>query len=81
MDMSSMSNSLDQVSIDQFGINKILCNLILQMFLKNNVDEPDEIVSTIAQYLELTIDSPIVEGIANELNISFINGIWIWVIN
>ena len=81
MDMSSMSNSLDQVSIDQFGINKILCNLILQMFLKNNVDEPDEIVSTIAQYLELTIDSPIVEGIANELNISFINGIWVWVIN
>ena len=80
MDMSDMSSSLEQVSIDQFGINKILCNLILQMFLKNNVDEPDEIVNTIAQYLELTIDSPIVEGIANELNISFINGIWVWII-
>ena len=75
MDMSDMSSSLEQVSIDQFGINKILCNLILQMFLKNNVDEPAEIVNTIAQYLELTI-----EGIANELNISFINGIWVWII-
>ena len=81
MDMSDMSSSLEQVSIDQFGVNKILCNLILQMFLKNNVDEPDDIVNTIAQYLELPIDCPIVEGIANELNISLINGIWVWVIN
>ena len=79
--MSNMSSSLEQLSIDQFGVNKILCNLILQMFLKNNVDEPDEIVNTIAQYLELPINSSIVEGIANELNISFINGIWVWVIN
>ena len=81
MDMSNMSSFLEQLSIDQFGVNKILCNLILQMFLKNNVDEPDEIVNTIAQYLELPINSSIVEGIANELNISFINGIWVWVIN
>jgi len=33
MDMTDMSRSLEQVSIDQFGANKILCNLILQMFL------------------------------------------------
>ena len=81
MDMTDMSRSLEQVSIDQFGTNKILCNLILQMFLKNNVDDPDEIVNTIAEYLELPVNSHIIEGIANELNISFINGIWIWVIN
>ena len=49
--------------------------------VKNNVDDPDEIVNTIAEYLELPVNSHIIEGIANELNISFINGIWIWVIN
>ena len=81
MDMSDISRSLEQVTIDQFGINKILVNVILQMFLKNNVDDPDDIVNTLAEYLEVSVNSQIIEIIANELNISLINGIWVWVIN
>ena len=81
MDMSDISSSLEQVTIDQFGINKILVTVILQMFLKNNIDDPDDIVNTIAEYLEVSVNSQIIETVANELNISFINGIWIWVIN
>ena len=79
--MSDISRSLEQVTIDQFGINKILVNVILQMFLKNNVDDPDDIVNTLAEYLEVSVNSQIIEIIANELNISLINGIWVWVIN
>ena len=81
MDMSDISNSLEQITIDQFGINKILVNVILQLFLKNNVDDPQDIVNTISEYLEVSVNSKIIETVANELNISLINGLWVWVIN
>ena len=81
MDMSDMSNSLEQITIDQFGVNKLLVNVILQMFLKNNIDDPEEIINTLSDYLEVPVNSSIMVTLANELNISFINGLWVWVIN
>ena len=36
MDLSTLAEQLNAIELEQFGLNRILLNLILQMFLKNN---------------------------------------------
>ena len=79
MDLSTLSEQLNVIELDQFGLNRILLNLILQMFLKNNVDDPNDIMSCIAEYLEQPINSSIVFNVASNLNIMYVNNNWVWI--
>ena len=79
MDMTMISDSLNEIELDEFGLNRILINLILQIFIKNEITDPNDIINSIIQYLELNPDDEITYIIANKLNIINQNGIWIWV--
>ena len=81
MDLSSISSQLNQIELDQFGLNKILINLILQIFIKNNIDDPNDIMSSISEYLDLDINSSIINTLASQLNIMLVNNNWIWIQN
>ena len=74
-----ISDSLNEIELDEFGLNRILINLILQIFIKNEITDPNDIINSIIQYLELNPDDEITYIIANKLNIINQNGIWIWV--
>lgn len=79
MDLSTLAEQLNMIELDQFGLNRILLNLILQMFLKNNIDDPNDIMNCIAEYLEQPINSSIVFNIASNLNIMYVNNTWVWI--
>lgn len=79
MDLSSLSESLNQIENNEFGLNHILINLILQIFIKNNIDDPNDIINTISDYLEQDTNSLIILTIANKMNIMKSNGIWVWI--
>ena len=79
MDLSELSRSLINIEDDEFGLNRILINLILQIFIKNNITDPNDIMCSIAQYLELNMDNPIILTIANKLNIIWNGNNWVWV--
>ena len=79
MNLSTIAEQLNAIELDQFGLNRILLNLILQMFLKNNIDDPNDIMNTIAEYLEQPVNSNIVMNVASNLNIMYVNNIWVWI--
>ena len=60
MDMLSVITEINRIELDQFGLNKILLNLILQMFIKNNIDDPNDIIATISDYIDVPINSPLI---------------------
>ena len=73
-----MIDELNNIELDQYGLNRILINLILQMFIKNNVDDPNDIIYTIADYMTLQVESPVIGIIAGQLNIMNVEDQWIW---
>lgn len=79
MDLSDLTNSLQQIEDNEFGLNRILINLILQIFIKNNITDPDDIISSIAEYLDTQPHTPIIHVLAGKLNIMWINNKWVWV--
>ena len=79
MDLSSLSDSLEEIRIDEFGLNQILINLILQIFLKNDITDPKDIINSIAQYLNIENNSALINLIASKLNIILVNQNWCWV--
>lgn len=79
MDLSDLTNTLQQIENNEFGLNRILINLILQIFLKNNITEADDIMISISQYLDLEPNAPLIHIIANNLSIMFVDDKWIWV--
>lgn len=78
MDMTNMIDELNNIELDQYGLNRILINLILQMFIKNNVDDPNDIIYTIADYMSVPVESSVIGIIAGQLNIMNVEGRWIW---
>ena len=78
MDMEELTTEIDRIEYDQFGLNKILINLILQIFIKNNVDDPNDIINTIADYMSVSVESSIISTIAGQLNIIKLDDSWIW---
>lgn len=78
MDMTNMIDELNNIELDQYGLNRILINLILQMFIKNNVDDPNDIIYTIADYMSVQVESSVIGIIAGQLNIMNVEGRWIW---
>ena len=78
MDLSDIADELMKIDKDQYGLNKILLNLILQIFLKNNVDDPNDIVITIAEYLDLNSNSSLIIALAHQLNIMWNGNNWVW---
>ena len=79
MDLSSISSQLNEIELNQFGLNKILINLILQIFIKNNIDDPNDIMVSISEYLDIDIGSSIINNLASQLNIMFSHNNWVWV--
>ena len=77
--MTLLKESLNQIELDEFGLNRILINLILQIFIKNEITDPNDIINTIIQYLDIEYNNPIIYLIANKLNILNQSGNWIWV--
>ena len=77
--MTLLKESLNQIELDEFGLNRILINLILQIFIKNEITDPNDIINTIIQYLDIECNNPIIYLIANKLNIFNQSGNWIWV--
>lgn len=73
-----MIDELNNIELDQYGLNRILINLILQMFIKNNVDDPNDIIYTIADYMSVQVESSVIGIIAGQLNIMNVEGRWIW---
>lgn len=80
MDMLSVITEINRIELDQFGLNKILLNLILQMFIKNNIDDPNDIIATISDYIDVPINSPLITALASQLNIMNVNNNWVWVV-
>lgn len=78
MDMTNMIDEINNIELDQYGLNRILINLILQMFIKNNVDDPNDIIYTIADYMSVPVETPVIDIIAGQLNIMNVEGRWIW---
>jgi len=78
MDLSDIADELMKIDKDQYGLNKILLNLILQIFLKNNVDDPNDIIITIAEYLNVNSDSSLIIALAHQLNIMWNGSNWVW---
>ena len=81
MDMTNIMDELNNIEVDQFGLNRLLLNLILQIFLKNNIDDPNDIMVTISEYIDITINSPIIASLASQLNIMNLDNNWIWIVN
>lgn len=81
MDMTNIMDELNNIEVDQFGLNRLLLNLILQIFLKNNIDDPNDIMSTISEYIDIPINSPIIASLASQLNIMNLDNNWIWIVN
>ena len=81
MNMSNITNELNRIEVDQFGLNRLLLNLILQIFIKNNIDDPNDIITTISEYIDIPEDSSIIIALANQLNITNINNNWLWIEN
>jgi hypothetical protein len=79
MDMSDLNCALCNIEDDEFAFNKILINLILQMFIKNNVDDPNDIILTIAQYLECETNTSFIHNLASKLNIMWTGNTWVWI--
>ena len=79
MDLSSIANELSNIESNQFGLNKLLLNLILQIFLKNNVDDPNDIIITISEYLDVNPNSTLIIQLANQLNIMWNGSNWVWI--
>ena len=79
MDLSSLYEGINEIESNEFGLNRVLINLILQMFLKNNIDDPNDIINTIAQYLDIECHTPLIHIIAGKLNIMWQTDRWIWV--
>ena len=79
MDLSSISSQLNEIELNQFGLNKILINLILQIFIKNNIDDPNDIMVSISEYLDIDIGSSIINNLARQLNIMFDHNNWVWI--
>ena len=79
MDLYSLSDSLEEIRIDEFGLNQILINLILQIFLKNDITDPNDIINSIAQYLNIENNLPLINLIASKLNIILVNQNWCWI--
>lgn len=78
MDMTNMIDELNNIELDQYGLNRILINLILQMFIKNNIDDPNDIIYTIADYMSVQVETPVIGIIAGQLNIMNVEGRWTW---
>ena len=78
MNMSSITDELNRIEIDQYVLNRVLLNLIKQMFIKNNIDDPNDIIYTIADYIDIHHESPIITTIALQLNIINLDGKWVW---
>ena len=76
--MTNMIDELNNIELDQYGLNRILINLILQMFIKNNIDDPNDIIYTIADYMSVQVETPVIGIIAGQLNIMNVEGRWIW---
>lgn len=81
MNMSSLDSELKEIELDQFGLNRLLLNLILQIFIKNNIDDPNDIMNSISEYLDLPTDCSAINSIANQLNIMKAENSWIWIIS
>ena len=81
MDLSSIANELSNIENNQFGLNKLLLNLILQIFLKNNMDDPNDIITTISEYIEIDQFNPLIIQLANQLNIMWNGNNWCWIEN
>ena len=81
INMSNMTYELNRIEIDQYALNQLLINLIKQMFIKNNIDDPNDIIYTIADYIDIHYESPIITTIALQLNIINLDGKWVWHIN
>ena len=79
--MTNIMDELNNIEVDQFGLNRLLLNLILQIFLKNNIDDPNDIMATISDYIDIPITSPIIGSLAAQLNIMNVDNNWIWIIN
>ena len=77
--MSSLFEGINDIESSEFGLNRVLINLILQMFLKNNINDPDDIINTISQYLEVECHCQLIHIIAGKLNIMWQTDRWIWV--
>jgi len=78
MDLNSLTQSLSQIEDNEFGLNRILINLILQIFIKNNITEPDDIIISIAEYLDTQPHTELIHMLAGKLNIMWSNDKWIW---
>ena len=79
MDLSELTTSLNQIEDNEFGLNRILINLILQMFIKNNITDPDDIIISIAEYLDTEPHTPLIHCLAGKLNIMWSNCKWNWI--
>ena len=79
MDLSDIADELMKIDKDQYGLNKILLNLILQIFLKNNIDDPNDIIITIADYLNINNNSSLIYALAHQLNIMWNGTSWVWI--
>lgn len=79
MDLSQLTQSLNQIEDNEFGLNRILINLILQIFIKNNITDADDIITSISEYLEIDCHSLLIHSIAGKLNIMWSNSKWVWI--
>lgn len=79
MDLTELSSSLNEIENSEFGLNRILINLILQIFIKNNMTDADDIIISIAQYLDTEPHTQLIHILAAKLNIMWSNDKWIWV--
>ncbi len=79
MDLNSLTDSLNEIEIDEFGLNRILINLIIQIFIKNDITDPNDIMNTISQYLELDNNNSVINLIASKLNIMNTGNTWTWI--
>ena len=79
MNLSQLSESLNQIEDNEFGLNRILINLILQIFIKNNITDPDDIITSICEYLEIDYQCLLIHSIAGKLNIMWSNSKWVWI--
>ena len=79
MDLTDLTASLNQIEDNEFGLNRILINLILQIFIKNNITDANDIIVSIAQYLDTEPHTQLIHSLAAKLNIMWSNDKWIWV--
>ena len=79
MDLTDLTASLNQIEDNEFGLNRILINLILQMFIKNNITDADDIIISISEYLDTHQHTPLIHSLAAKLNIMWSNDKWVWV--